>query len=328
MADLKETNEWVHGIYQLEKTDDVIGGEDGIDNLQAKQLASRTTYLKGRVSDLELGKTAAGKASKLAAAQIISINGEVNGHASFDGSDNITINVTPQYKYQPFLGFTPVQQGGGVDQLNNLVRIGWSAATKLKVTVDTADLGNVAMETWVLAQGYTGFPTGTRLLFAQAAAPTGWTQIVDDTANNRMLRVVNGGGGNVGGTHNPILNNVVPPHTHNFTTGGHSADHTHAVQDPGHSHSVYDPGHEHTNYAGDAGSGANLGSGNANKYGPHSGGTSSRTGISLYGAGTGIWLSGATSNHTHSGSTDNGSSQVSWQPRYIDMIICSKNAGV
>lgn len=166
---------------------------------------------------------------------------------------------------------------------------------------------------------------GTRLPFAQSAAPTGWTQVNDDATNNRMLRVVNGGGGGVGGAHNPVVNNVVPAHTHWFSTGNMSADHTHYVQDPGHAHGVYDPGHDHVNNAGDAGSGPYLGSGNANKYGPKTGGQRAATGIAIYGAGTGIWLSGASSNHTHSGSTDNGSSQTNWQPRYIDMIICVKN---
>lgn len=46
MAELKETAEWVEGIYQLEVTDPVEGGENGIDNLQAKQLANRTLFLK------------------------------------------------------------------------------------------------------------------------------------------------------------------------------------------------------------------------------------------------------------------------------------------
>ena len=43
MANLKETSQWEDGIYQLEKTDKVMGGADGISNLQAKQLANRTT---------------------------------------------------------------------------------------------------------------------------------------------------------------------------------------------------------------------------------------------------------------------------------------------
>ncbi|QHC05951.1 hypothetical protein GRF56_00035 [Aeromonas veronii] len=46
MAYLQETDVWVDGIYQLETTDPVMGGADGIDNVQAKQLGSRTKYLK------------------------------------------------------------------------------------------------------------------------------------------------------------------------------------------------------------------------------------------------------------------------------------------
>ena len=46
MANLVESSVWENGIYQLEITDPVQGGTDGIDNVQAKQLANRTTYLK------------------------------------------------------------------------------------------------------------------------------------------------------------------------------------------------------------------------------------------------------------------------------------------
>jgi hypothetical protein len=49
MADLIELEQWEAGIYQLETDDPVLGGVDGIDNLQAKQLANRTKYLKAQV---------------------------------------------------------------------------------------------------------------------------------------------------------------------------------------------------------------------------------------------------------------------------------------
>jgi hypothetical protein len=42
------------------------------------------------------------------------------------------------------------------------------------------------------------FPSGTVLLFYQAAAPTGWTQVT--TQNNKALRVVSGTGGGTGGS--------------------------------------------------------------------------------------------------------------------------------
>lgn len=46
MTNLIEIERWEDGIYQLETSDAVVGGPDGIDNLQAKQLANRTRYLK------------------------------------------------------------------------------------------------------------------------------------------------------------------------------------------------------------------------------------------------------------------------------------------
>jgi len=46
MATLTEVIEWTEGIYQLETDDPVLGGADGIDNVQAKQLANRTQWLK------------------------------------------------------------------------------------------------------------------------------------------------------------------------------------------------------------------------------------------------------------------------------------------
>lgn len=49
MANLVLTPEWVEGIYQLETSDPVMGGPDGIDNRQAIQLGKRTEFLKKEV---------------------------------------------------------------------------------------------------------------------------------------------------------------------------------------------------------------------------------------------------------------------------------------
>ena len=182
---------------------------------------------------------------------------------------------------------------------------------------------------------YTKFASGTRLIFAQSSAPTGWTQDTTDTANNRMLRVVVFGGGGVGGYHDPAVNNVVPAHTHSFSTGYQSADHAHYTSTGGasasHSHGVVDPTHNHSVPlpVGMAGGGV---WGGANDYNQGS--------ATLYtnGNGTGIWLGGAdtdhyhsgwsggvSANHIHYGATDNGSSQTNWYPRYLDTIVCTKD---
>lgn len=44
---------YVAGIYRIETTDEALGGESGTANIQAKQLANRTDYLKGIVDTLE-----------------------------------------------------------------------------------------------------------------------------------------------------------------------------------------------------------------------------------------------------------------------------------
>lgn len=73
-----------------------------------------------------------------------------------------------------------------------------------------------------------GFAKGTRMLFAQATAPVGWTQILDDTTTNRLIRVTNLAGGGVGGTVDPTAIDAVSKHTHNILIDG-VKDHSHSL---------------------------------------------------------------------------------------------------
>lgn len=159
-------------------------------------------------------------------------------------------------------------------------------------------------------------PAGAVMVFAMASAPTGWTQNTSDLANNRMLRVVNTAGGGSGGSNSPILNNVVPAHTHGFTTGGQSADHSHSGSTGGisanHVHGARFLG---SSSGGELGWFGNLGTINFSVA------TGSESNGHVHGFDTG----GTSTNHSHSGTTDNGSSQTNWTPRYIDLILCTKN---
>lgn len=56
MANLPESASFDAGVYQIETTDAVIGGVNGISNLAAKNLANRTTWLKQQVDALNLLK--------------------------------------------------------------------------------------------------------------------------------------------------------------------------------------------------------------------------------------------------------------------------------
>ena len=73
-------------------------------------------------------------------------------------------------------------------------------------------------------------PPGSKMLFYQASAPTGWTKLT--THNNKTLRVVSGNGGGSGG--NSSFTSAfaqrtvpVPTHNHNANAGDQTANHTH-----------------------------------------------------------------------------------------------------
>lgn len=54
MANLNENlsnPQWIEGIYQIETSDPVLGGENGIANRQAKELAGRTQFLKKKLDE-------------------------------------------------------------------------------------------------------------------------------------------------------------------------------------------------------------------------------------------------------------------------------------
>lgn len=53
MANLSETAAWESGVYRIETTDPILGGETGTANIQAKQLANRTLWLKARADQVD-----------------------------------------------------------------------------------------------------------------------------------------------------------------------------------------------------------------------------------------------------------------------------------
>lgn len=163
-------------------------------------------------------------------------------------------------------------------------------------------------------------PSGTKMPFAQSSAPTGWTQLTTDNEDNRMLRVVKTAGGSVAGSHSPILNNVVPSHTHTVYVSDTNTDHTHNLTTSyagEHSHSytiripVFDQNGWNQAYTAVAGSYSDVATTTGAAGGhTHTGTTASKN---------------SNVTHAHSASTDGGSSSTNWTPRYVDMIICSKN---
>ncbi len=68
MANLVETSIYETGIYQIEQSDPVMGGPNGISNKQAIQLGNRTLWLKNKIAEevAAIGTSKANKATTLA----------------------------------------------------------------------------------------------------------------------------------------------------------------------------------------------------------------------------------------------------------------------
>ncbi|WP_224357204.1 hypothetical protein [Klebsiella michiganensis] len=56
MTNITETARWEDGVYQIKRSDAVSGGRDGVANIQARQLANRTIYLKRALDGIQIGE--------------------------------------------------------------------------------------------------------------------------------------------------------------------------------------------------------------------------------------------------------------------------------
>ena len=141
-------------------------------------------------------------------------------------------------------------------------------------------------------------PSGTNMLFYQAAAPTGWTQLT--SVNDYSVRIVSGTGG--------ITNGAIGVST--MFSGSYSVGATAitAAQMPSHTHSVNDPSHNHgvREYSGLTGGSPGI----VSSIGGSAGG------------GTGYAYTGISINYTGGG---NGHTHTIPNLQYADVIICTKN---
>ncbi len=87
--------------------------------------------------------------------------------------------------------------GGPITTRGDVIR-GDASGNPERLAVGTTDQVLTTDGTDVLWGAAPGFPAGTKMLFQQTAAPTGWTK--DPTHNNKALRVVTGTAGSGGAT--------------------------------------------------------------------------------------------------------------------------------
>ena len=164
-------------------------------------------------------------------------------------------------------------------------------------TIDATKLsGNLPAISGASLTGIQPFPSGTKMVFFQASAPTGWTQ---DTANNdKALRVVSGTGGGAGGS-----TGFSSAFTHTHSDSFASAAHTLTTSEiPSHAHGIY--GVENDGGGGGAGERPTRGSALM----------SSTNLVESVGG-------GGSHSHTLSGSV----TSATIAPYYIDVIVCSKD---
>lgn len=139
-------------------------------------------------------------------------------------------------------------------------------------------------------------PSGTKMVFPQAAAPTGWTQ--DTTLDDYSLRVVSGVGGGTGGTDSPFTSSF--SHTHE--TSGHALT---EAEIPAHTHAISTCSDSNTVVVNSSDKRISVGVG--------SDPLSSSESVATAGAGNA---------HTH-GTT--GTGDLTFAPLYLNTIIATKD---
>ncbi len=151
-------------------------------------------------------------------------------------------------------------------------------------------------------QTFSTIPSGTKMLFQQTSAPTGWTK--DLTHDNKALRVVTGAAGSGGSVAftTAFASQTVSGTTSSVAAGGTVAGHALTIdQIPSHTHTFQ--------FWGGSGGGGTSGGGTSN------GGTTAATGGSQ------------THNHGFTGTAHSHtfSSTVNLAVQYVDLIIATKD---
>lgn len=183
-----------------------------------------------------------------------------------------------------------------------------------------------------------GAPSGTRVVFQQAAAPVGWTVDASATFTDCAMRFNQGAGNggttnwsswNYGGTFNvasvALTVAQMPAHAHN------DAGHGTPLSDGGHGHGVGDGGHSH-GYAGYVAQNQFSYSGGGGLAGigtPYTGGTNtnaSGSNISVQSSGSNISIGTSYANIQNTGGgAGHGHSFVTPQVKFADCVVGIKS---
>ena len=299
---------------------DLLDGQEGSYYRNASNINAGTisdARLPNSISSSITGNSAT--ATKLATARTIA-------GVSFDGSANISLNNNA------------ITNGAGY-----LTSSSTLSSSNLSGALPAIDGSNLT--------GIAAFPSGTRMLFQQTSAPTGWTKDTSDT-NNRALRVVAGSAGSggsvafttafasqsVGGSiantsaGGSIANATAGGSISNTSAGGTVGNHTLSTsQIPGHTHEMRQlaagigcgPNIPQAGIVGTAA--CNTNSTSAFTFSTGGGGSHNH---SFSGSAHNHSFSGSAHNHSFTGSAHNHSfsgTAINLAVQYLDVIIASKN---
>jgi hypothetical protein len=198
------------------------------------------------------------------------------------------------------LGVSSGGTGAATLTANNVILGNGTSAVQFVAPSTTGNVLTSDGTTWTSAAAGGGIPSGTVMMFFQAAAPTGFTQII--TQNNKALRVVSGAGGGTGGSvaFTTAFASQTPSGT--VSVSGSAGSTTLSIpQIPSHSHQA--------------------GNSTPRSSGPAPVRSTAATGIATGNAG-----GGGSHNHplTISSSTFSGNA-INLAVQYIDVIIASKD---
>lgn len=122
------------------------------------------------------------------------------GHLKSHDSPDATLTAATGHAFSP-AGAAAMQETleGQISDLASVVSGNEAAQSAKDAAQDEAiSTAQSSADAAQSAVANAGFPSGTRMLFNQASAPTGWTKQVD--VNDAALRVVSGDGGGTGGS--------------------------------------------------------------------------------------------------------------------------------
>jgi microcystin-dependent protein len=281
-----------------------------------------TMLLDGTIVDADINAAAAITGTKVTpnfGSQAVTTTGVITGGTL------VPTSATPPSDgvYLPAAGTLGIA-AGGVERLRMAASaITVAAGNALVLAQDPTAALHCATKQYVDAA--TSFPSGTVMLFAQTAAPTGWTKLT--THNDKALRVVSGTASSGGTTaFTSVFASRTPTGTVSGTNTAGAVGNTTLTlaQIPAHSHGVNDPGHAHTyqsRFSSDTmASGARAVTDTT---------TETRTTSSV---GTGITIAnsggGGAHNHPFTNPTWSGSfsgAAMDFAVQYVDVILASKD---